>query len=101
MYGSSQISFPRGRMSARRRLALVGQALGQKDFQQGLVRYVTAIRENLQVLNHGDGKTYRYRSEGWLQINQLLPFPRLPIQVFRRVRVGPKVSFLVLGFEIR
>src|SRR6185312_13130503 len=37
----------------RSRLALAGEALGEEDFEQGLIGHVAAIREYLQVLDHG------------------------------------------------
>jgi hypothetical protein len=34
-------------------LALAGEALGEEDFEQGLIGHVAVIGEYLQVLDHG------------------------------------------------
>ena len=50
----------------RARPALLGQALGQENFQQRLVGHVALIRQRLQVLDHGLGQPDGDRAQGWL-----------------------------------
>jgi hypothetical protein len=83
----------------RTRLALAGEALGEEDFEQGLIGHVAAIREYLQVLDHGKRQAQGYGLESGLEADEFGALGGGPIEILGGIGGGPEVSLLVFGFE--
>ena len=83
----------------RPRLALAGEALGEEDFEQGLIGHVAAIGEYLQVLDHGKRQAHGNGLESGLEADEFGALGGGPIEVLGGFGGGLEVSLLVFGFE--
>src|ERR1039458_7557353 len=65
--------------------ALLLQPLGQEHLQQGLIGYVPLVRQDFQVLDHGNRQSQRNRPQCGLQVRKLAALGGLPIDELRRI----------------
>ncbi len=78
---------------------LAGDPFSQEHLQQGLVRHVPLVCQNLQVVNHGSGQPDGDRLQRRLQVRQRQPLRLFPVKVGRRVVRRPEARSLVLARE--
>lgn len=77
------------------------QPFGQKHLQQRLVRNVLLVRQDFEVLDHGNWQPQRNGSQCGLQVRKLAALGGLPIDELRRIVFGLELAFPVFRFELR